>query len=115
MTACCRCGYCWRRPWRGAEQRAFVITLTRAGEDDKSFQLTNIESTFASFAGADYKLQDAISNATNVATMPVEVDGIKMYEYDIDSPEFRYLSRIAVKNGKVFALFVRSPSKVRRT
>lgn len=42
--------------WR-ADQRAFVITLTRAGEDDKSFRLTDIDSTFASFAGADYDLQ----------------------------------------------------------
>lgn len=40
-----------------ADQRAFVITLTRAGEDDKSFKLTDIDSTFASFAGADYDLQ----------------------------------------------------------
>jgi hypothetical protein len=40
-----------------ADQRAFVITLTRAGEDDKSFRLTDIDSTFASFAGADYDLQ----------------------------------------------------------
>lgn len=39
------------------DQRAFVITLTRAGEDDKSFRLTDIDSTFASFAGADYDLQ----------------------------------------------------------
>jgi hypothetical protein len=38
-------------------QRAFVITLTRAGEDDKSFKLTDMDQTFASFAGADYDLQ----------------------------------------------------------
>jgi hypothetical protein len=40
-----------------ADQRAFVITLTRAGEDNARFQLTDTESTFASFAGADYDLQ----------------------------------------------------------
>lgn len=39
------------------DQRAFVITLTRAGEDDKSFKLTDIDSTFAGFQGADYDLQ----------------------------------------------------------
>lgn len=40
-----------------SDQRAFVITLTRAGEDNARFQLTDTESTFASFAGADYDLQ----------------------------------------------------------
>eukprot|EP00775_Hariotina_reticulata_P003835 gene3835-4092_t len=64
------------------DQRAFVITLGRAGEDNKSFRLTDMESTFQSFAGADYDLQS-----------------------------YRYLSSIAVKDGKVFALFVRSPTR----
>jgi hypothetical protein len=28
-----------------------------AGEDNKNFKLTDLDSTFASFAGADYNLQ----------------------------------------------------------
>jgi hypothetical protein len=40
-----------------AGQRAYVITLGRAGEDNKSFRLTDLDSTFAGFAGADYDLQ----------------------------------------------------------
>jgi len=96
---------------RVKDQRAFVITLTRAGEDNKSFRLTDIDSTFAGFAGADYDLQDALSNASNVGKGKREVDGIEFYDYDIESPDFRYLSSIAVKNGKVFALFVRCPSR----
>lgn len=40
-----------------AGQRAVVITLTRAGEDNKTFQLTDLDSTFQGFAGADYDLQ----------------------------------------------------------
>ncbi len=35
----------------------FVITFSRAGEDNKSFKVTDIEQTFAGFAGADYDLQ----------------------------------------------------------
>jgi hypothetical protein len=50
------CGNC------AADQRAFVITLTRAGEDNARFQLTDTESTFASFAGADYDLQVMLNN-----------------------------------------------------
>jgi hypothetical protein len=38
-----------------------VITLTRAGEDDKSFRLTDIDSTFQSFTGADYDLQVGVT------------------------------------------------------
>lgn len=96
---------------RGKDQRAFVITLTRAGEDDKSFRLTDIDSTFASFAGADYDLQDALNDAEDVKSVEVERNGVKFYDYEISSPSFHYLSSIAVKEGKVFALFVRSPTK----
>ena len=34
-----------------------MITFSRAGEDNKSFKVTDIEQTFAGFAGADYDLQ----------------------------------------------------------
>ncbi|WIA39090.1 hypothetical protein OEZ86_005231 [Tetradesmus obliquus] len=97
---------------RSKDQRAFVITLTRAGEDNARFQLTDTESTFASFAGADYDLQDALSDATNTEKSESEKEGIKFFNYKIDSPAYVYLSSIAVKDGKVFALFVRSPSRL---
>lgn len=96
---------------RVKDQGAFVITLGRAGEDNKSFRLTNVDSTFAGFAGADYLLQDAIQSATNTEIKERDVDGNKVFDYDIDSPDYRYLSSVAVKDGKVFALFVRSPSR----
>jgi len=92
-------------------QRASVITLGRAGEDNKSFKLTDLDSTFAGFAGADYDLQDALSAATEIGKSQREVDGITFYDYDIDSPETRYLASITVKGGKVFALFVKSPAR----
>ncbi len=34
-----------------------MITLGRAGEDNKSFKLTDLDATLMSFAGADYSLQ----------------------------------------------------------
>lgn len=92
-------------------EKAFVITLGRAGEDNKSFKITDTDSTFAGFAGADYDLQDSLSNASNITKKSVERDGNTFYEFDIEAPEFRYLSSITVKQGKVFALFVRSPTK----
>ncbi|KAF6256013.1 thylakoid lumen protein [Scenedesmus sp. NREL 46B-D3] len=97
---------------RSKDQRAFVITLTRAGEDNARFQLTDTESTFASFAGADYDLQDALSDATSTDKSEAEKEGIKFFNYKINSPAYVYLSSIAVKDGKVFALFVRSPSRM---
>jgi hypothetical protein len=96
---------------RSKDQRAFVITLTRAGEDDKSFRLTDIDQTFASFAGADYNLQDALNDAEDIVKTEAERNGIKFYDYEIQSPAYHYLSSVAIKDGKVFALFVRSPSK----
>jgi len=90
---------------------AFVITLGRAGEDGKTFILRDTESTFAGFAGADYNLQDALSSATNIDKTKRTVDGVDFFDYDIDSPDYRYLASIAVKDGKVFALFVRSPAR----
>lgn len=44
-------------PVRPPDQRAFLITLTRAGEDNARFRLTDLESTLNSFASADYDLQ----------------------------------------------------------
>ncbi|GFR40577.1 hypothetical protein Agub_g1157 [Astrephomene gubernaculifera] len=96
---------------RSKDQRAFVITLSRAGEDNKSFRLTDLESTLNSFAGADYDLQDALAGATNRSTSSREVDGNLFYDYDIESPEYHYLATITVSKGKVFAVFVRSPTK----
>ncbi|PNW85945.1 hypothetical protein CHLRE_03g198850v5 [Chlamydomonas reinhardtii] len=96
---------------RGKDQRAFVVTLARAGEDNKSFRLTDLDSTLSGFAGADYDLQDALSSATNRTTSSREVGGATFYDYDIESPDYHYLVAITVSNGKVFSLFVRSPTK----
>ncbi len=41
---------------RNKQQQVFVITLGRAGEDNRSFRLTNIDSTLSGFAGADYDM-----------------------------------------------------------
>lgn len=38
------------------QQQAFVITLGRAGEDNRSFRLTNVDATLEGFAGADYDM-----------------------------------------------------------
>ena len=37
-------------------QQVFVIVLGRAGEDNRSFRLTNVDSTLSGFAGADYDM-----------------------------------------------------------
>lgn len=36
----------------------------------------------------------------------------RYFIFDIDSPDVRYLASITVENGKVFALLVKSPTKV---
>ena len=57
-----------------------MITFSRAGEDNKSFRVTDIDSTFAGFAGADYDLQARLSHChsdgqqqmMNCRRMPLE-------------------------------------------
>lgn len=59
-----------RQPRNKLEQ-AFVVTFGRAGEDNKSFKLTNIESTLAGFAGADYDLQASMAPLAGFRSSPV--------------------------------------------
>lgn len=40
-----------------------------------------------------------------------EVDGSQYYDVQIESPDVTYLVSVTVKYGKVFALFVKSPTK----
>lgn len=41
---------------RNKAQQITVVTFGRAGEDNKSFRLTDIDTTIAGFAGADYDM-----------------------------------------------------------
>lgn len=97
---------------RAKGNEVFVITLGRAGEDDKSFRLTDVDTTFQGFVGADYELQDAIQNSSGITKTEREVGGQKFFDYDIDSPDVRYISTVTVKNGKIFAFFIKAPTRV---
>lgn len=91
--------------------QAFVIALARAGEDNKSFKLTDTDSTFMSFAGADYDIQDAIASADDIAATKRVVGGQPFYDYTVAGSDSVYRATITVSEGKVFAMFVSSPSK----
>lgn len=94
---------------RNRNMAVFVIVLGRAGEDNKSFSVMDVEATFQGFAGADYDIQDAVMSATNTETTQREIDGQKYYDYIVDSPVAHYMATITIKSGKVFAFFVKSP------
>ncbi|CAD7702996.1 unnamed protein product [Ostreobium quekettii] len=89
----------------------FVIALGRAGEDDKSFKLTDVETTFQGFVGADYELQDAVQSASSIARTSREVGGEPFYDYDIDSPNVHVLSTVTVRGGKIFAFIIKVPTR----
>jgi hypothetical protein len=97
---------------RNKNQQIVVITFGRAGEDNKSFRLTDIDTTIAGFAGADYDLQDAISSATEKTTSERDIDGQTYYDVLIDSPDVQYLSTVTVDQGKVYAMFLKCPTKL---
>lgn len=56
--------------------------------------------------------QDAIALETNRTNREREIDGEPYYDIQIDSPDVTYLITVTVKLGKVFALFVKSPTKM---
>eukprot|EP00892_Ulva_mutabilis_P002595 jgi/Ulvmu1/12336/UM089_0020.1 len=96
---------------RNKQSRAFVVTLARAGEDNKSFKLTDLDSTFQSFVGADYDLQDAVGSADEITSSRREVEGQVFYDYLVPGSDAVYRASITVNGGKVFALFVSSPAR----
>lgn len=97
---------------RNKNQTITVVTFGRAGEDNKSFKLTDIETTVQGFAGADYDLQDAIAMETSRKNGQREFNGEPYYDIQIDSPDVTYLITVTVNYGKVFALFVKSPTRL---
>jgi hypothetical protein len=91
--------------------QAFVIALARAGEDNKSFKLTDLDSTFNSFAGADADIQDAVESADEIISGKRDVGGQSFYDYYVPGSESVYRATITVSGGKVFAMFVSSPAR----
>lgn len=55
--------------------------------------------------------QDALSMESNRVNTEREVEGSQYYDVEIDSADVTYLVSVTVKYGKVFALFVKSPTK----
>ena len=92
-------------------QQAYVITFGRAGEDNKKFKLGDVERTLEGFAGADYNLQDALTAATDKKAQRREGSEQEFYDYEVAGPDFTYLAAVTLNSGKVFALFVSSPTK----
>jgi len=97
---------------RNKGQQITVITFGRAGEDNKSFRLTDIDTTIAGFAGADYDMQDALVSATDKVNTQREIAGQIYYDVQINSPDVSYFATVTFNEGKVFALFVKSPTKL---
>ncbi|EIE24198.1 hypothetical protein COCSUDRAFT_62706 [Coccomyxa subellipsoidea C-169] len=95
----------------GAGQTAYLVTFGRAGEDNKKFKLGDVEQTLQGFAGADYDLQDALVESTDKKTKTREVDGQTFYDYELSGPANNYLATVTLKEGKVYAFFVKSPAK----
>lgn len=96
-------------------ETAFTVTFGRAGEDNKRFKLGSVEQTLAGFAGADYQLQDALVSASYQKSDKRIKDGQEFYDYEVFSPDINFLASVGLKNGKVFALFVKAPAKVFKT
>lgn len=55
--------------------------------------------------------QDALSYSTEKITGEREIGGQPYYDVQIISPDVSYLACVTFNQGKVYALFVKSPSK----
>ncbi|KAL4855262.1 Phosphatidylinositol transfer protein 3 [Chlorella vulgaris] len=97
---------------RNKLQQVFVITLGRAGEDNRSFRLTNVDATLEGFAGADYDMLDALGGAILRKDETREIDGQLYYDIEFASPDNHYLASITVNAGKVYAMFIKSPERI---
>jgi hypothetical protein len=94
----------------GKKECAFVIVLSRAGEDNQSFKLKDTEQTFAGFSIADQDLQIALEEADEVLQSTREEAGLTFYDYEIKGPNLNYFSSITASRGRLFALFVKASS-----
>lgn len=52
-----------------------------------------------------------MSIETNRVNNEREIDGEKYYDVEIESPDVSYFITVTVKYGKVFALFVKTPTR----
>ena len=66
---------------------------------------------FLSFLPLHRHRQDALSSATDKINSEREIDGQRYYSIQIDSPDVQYLATFTVNMGKVFALFVKCPTR----
>ena len=52
-----------------------------------------------------------MGGATDKVSSEHEIDGQLYYDIQIDSPDLTYLIAVTVNMGKVYALFVKSPTR----
>jgi len=90
-----------------AKEKAFVIAL--GGKDYQDARMVNLKQTMDAFAGGDYDLREALTDATDLKQAESKVNGREVYYYDIQSDKRRYLSTISQKDGTMYALFVTAP------
>lgn len=92
-------------------QRAIVITFGRDGEDNAQYRPGDLDRTLRGFAGTDSELMEAYESADEVSSDKVNRFGGIYYTYFINAPDVKYRASVTVNNGKMFALFVRTPVK----
>jgi hypothetical protein len=100
---------------RKGNEVAYVVVLSRAGEDNQRFEEEATERTFSSLAGSETKLSDAFSSADSLTSSKRTVKGKTFVDFDLRSPATNYLASFTSDQGKLFALVIRStPAQTRK-
>lgn len=94
---------------KGKKEAAFVITVSRAGEDGANFKLQDAQKTLSGFSIADPGLGEVLESADEVITTKRTVQGREVQDFEIKGSTLNYLVSVTVFSGKLFALFCRAP------
>jgi hypothetical protein len=97
----------WVKRGSKGEEKAYCLTLNRAGQDGAAFELT--DASLQAVAGALSDMQDSIASG-RTSSKRVSEDGREYIRFDVDSDR-KYTVKISTDNtGRLFAFVVTAPA-----
>jgi len=97
----------WVKRGSRGEEKAYLLTLNRAGQDGAAFELT--DASLQAVAGALSEMQDSIASGRVTSRRDTE-DGREYALFDVDADR-KYTVKISIDNtGRLFAFVVTAPA-----
>jgi hypothetical protein len=97
----------WVKRGSRGEEKAYCLTLNRAGQDGAAFELT--EASLQAVAGALSDMQDSITSGRVTSKRSTEA-GREYLTFQVDADR-KYTVKISIDNtGRIFAFVVTAPA-----